>query len=162
MINKITEIMESHKADLFRYAVYRIGDKEDAEDLLQNVYLQLAAKASTLRKIKNLSNYIFICVVNACNKFLREKEQEQSRLIDYSEHLALDGEYASIDSFEVEFAYYNRLLAQLPEEQSDVIRLKIYTERNFDDIAEILNIPTSTAKTRFYLGLNKLKDILKS
>ena len=40
-IRRITELMERHKQELFRYACYRVASVEDAEDILQDVYLRI-------------------------------------------------------------------------------------------------------------------------
>lgn len=38
---RLTEFMELHKQQLFRYACYRVGDPADAEDILHDIYLRM-------------------------------------------------------------------------------------------------------------------------
>ena len=52
-------------------------------------------------------------------------------------------------------------MALLPDEQSEVIRLRIYGDRQFDEIASICNIPLTTAKSRFRYGIDKLREALE-
>ncbi len=155
----IAALMQKHRDKLFTYIVYRIGHIEDAEDLLQDLYVTLQGKEHLFVKAVDRKNYLFKCVVNACNEYLRKKEQAQRLESEYQEWMA-DKEYARIDSFEDEFGFYERLLSKLPKEQVEVIQLKIYGECTFDEIAEIMKIPESTAKTRFYAGLDKLRTFL--
>ncbi|MBR5106289.1 MAG: hypothetical protein IKU93_07655, partial [Alistipes sp.] len=63
--------------------------------------------------------------------------------------------------FEQEFRLIERLMALLPDEQSEVIRLRIYGGRQFDEIASICNIPLTTAKSRFRYGIDKLREALE-
>ena len=53
-----------------------------------------------------------------------------------------------------------RLMALLPDEQSEVIRLRIYGGRQFSEIAAICDIPITTAKSRFRYGIDKLREAL--
>ena len=51
-------------------------------------------------------------------------------------------------------------MALLPDEQSEVIRLRIYGDRQFSEIAAICDIPLTTAKSRFRYGIDKLHEAL--
>jgi RNA polymerase sigma-70 factor (ECF subfamily) len=52
-------------------------------------------------------------------------------------------------------------IATLPEEQREAIILKEYEGRTFPEIAEILDVPVSTVKTRLYRGLDQLRRRLE-
>ena len=66
-------------------------------------------------------------------------------------------------NLEEEYNLINSLLEIIPEVQSEVIRLHIHGNRTFVDIADILRIPVTTAKSRFKYGIEKLrKEIEKA
>jgi RNA polymerase sigma-70 factor (ECF subfamily) len=52
-------------------------------------------------------------------------------------------------------------LARLPEEQREVVLLRIYGEMKFGDIAEVLQTSTKTVESRHRLALDKLREMLK-
>lgn len=54
-----------------------------------------------------------------------------------------------------------RLLAQIPESQAEVIRLRIYGNNSFAEIAGILAVPLPTVKSRFIYGLEKIRRGMK-
>jgi RNA polymerase sigma-70 factor, ECF subfamily len=56
-------------------------------------------------------------------------------------------------------AMMSRLMAELPEEQAQAIRLGFYQGLSHSAIAEALNLPLGTVKTRMRLGLQKLKSL---
>lgn len=62
---------------------------------------------------------------------------------------------------EEEFRRIDRLMATLPEEQAEVIRLRVYGNNSFADIADILSTPLPTIKSRFLYGLTKLRRAIK-
>ena len=57
-----------------------------------------------------------------------------------------------------EFERINRLLSLLPEAQSEVIRLHIHANLKFTEIAEMLEQPVTTIKSRFTSGIEKLRQ----
>jgi RNA polymerase sigma-70 factor (ECF subfamily) len=54
-----------------------------------------------------------------------------------------------------------QLLTEIPEEQAEVIRLRIYGDNSFAQIAEILSLPLPTVKSRFLYGLEKIRKGVK-
>ncbi|MDE5921285.1 MAG: hypothetical protein K2G82_06715, partial [Paramuribaculum sp.] len=56
-IRHLTDYMESHKQQLFRYVCYRVGDSADAEDILHDVYLRMIEGFGSTRAIDNMSAY---------------------------------------------------------------------------------------------------------
>ena len=54
----------------------------------------------------------------------------------------------------------HKALQQLPEEQREVVVLKVFHSLKFDEIAAIQGAPVSTVKSRLYMGFEKLRSIL--
>ena len=63
---------------------------------------------------------------------------------------------------EEDYARITRMLGLLPEEQAEVIRMRIYANKSFVEIAAILALPISTVKSRLIYGLNKLRKQLNA
>lgn len=151
-IRRLTEVMESHKQRLFRYACYRTGSIAEAEDLLQDVYLRLLERQTEVEKVNNLSAYIFRSLVNACSSRTVAPHFVE---LSSSEVAELDSE---ADNFEEEVERITALVAMMPEESREVIRLKIYGGLTFDEVGAALGLSTSTAKRRYYEGLESLRN----
>lgn len=148
----LTETMESQKQRLFRYACYRVGNQEDAEDILQNVYLKLLESTERSKLADNLNSYIFRSVVNACSDHLKGNASSKTLLY---EALEIAEEPSN---FEEETVMINRLLESMPEYLRDYVRLKIYAEMTFDEVAATMRVSSTTAKRRFYEGIEYLRD----
>jgi RNA polymerase sigma-70 factor (ECF subfamily) len=65
------------------------------------------------------------------------------------------------ESNEADYQRIAQLLVEIPEEQAEVIRLRIYGNNSFADVAEILYIPLPTVKSRFLYGLEKIRRAMK-
>lgn len=63
-------------------------------------------------------------------------------------------------TLEAEARRLGTLLDRLPAEQAEVIRLHTFASMRFTEIAETLELPASTVKSRFHYGIERLKTLL--
>ena len=156
-LHRLAELMQSERDNLFRYVCYRVGSAAEAEDVIQDLYERLSKQGSRLAEIDDLQGYVYRSLSNSCVSRLRSRRQFVT-----SESLnTLSNDDLTPTNFEEEFRLIELLMAQLPEEQSEVIRLRIYGGRQFGEIASICDIPLATAKSRFRYGIDKLREALE-
>ena len=156
-LHRLAELMQSERDHLFRYVCYRLGSAAEAEDVIQDLYERLSKQGSRLTDIDDLQGYVYRSLSNSCVSRLRSRRQFVT-----SESLkTLSNDDLTPTNFDEEFRLIERLMAQLPEEQSEVIRLRIYGGRQFSEIASICDIPLTTAKSRFRYGIDKLREALE-
>lgn len=149
-IEQLAEWIDEWQEQLFRYAFYRVGSRSDAEDVVQEAFLKVASAAI---KPANPKAYLFRIVANGCVDALRHKArmkplEERMPAPSHSDEWEAEQEYRRIE----------KLLAHLPEAQSEVIRLHIHAGLKFTEIAEMLEQPVTTIKSRFTSGIEKLKQ----
>ncbi len=152
-INHFEEIVGQYQDRLFRFAFMRIGNREDAEDLLQDVFVALFKKIASGHVIKDIDHYLFASVNNAYVDYLRKNKQKELPLYDTIE-------YADEDDRDIheEFKRINRLLEDLPAEQAETVRLKCYDNLTFRQIADLQDTVESTAKSRYRYAINYIKQ----
>ena len=102
---------------------------------------------------------LYRALSNSCTQHLRERRKLE--YVDVTALRDLQSEDFAPADFEQEQALIARLLAALPDEQSEVIRLHLHGECTFADIAEILDIPLPTAKSRYRYGIEHLRKELQ-
>ena len=103
-----------------------------------------------------MRNYLYRSLANLCTDRLRRQCLQfvsLEQVTNYSENIPED--------FEQEFCLISTLLATIPEEQAEVIRLRIHSDKSFTEIAEILDMPVSSVKSRFQYGIEKIRKGLK-
>lgn len=147
-------LKEEHNA-LLQYACYHTGLQQDAEDALQDAVAKLL-KAE--RSIHNLRGYLYQTLAHACIDIVRNRQQRQTEGIEIMKLWQSE----KSDDFSQEFARISQMLSQIPEEQAEVIRLRYYADKSFAEIAEILDTPLPTIKSRFLYGMSKMKKSLTS
>lgn len=155
----ILEILNAEKEQLFQYASYRLHDIRDVEDVLQDIYVKILDNPEHFNKIKNKRAYLYRTLSNECTDHLRSNIRTE--FIDDEPFDEYNFETLNTENFEEEFTMINRLLAILPQEQSETIRLRHHSNLSFQEIADVMEVPLPTAKARYRYGLEKIRNGLK-
>ena len=153
---------------LFSLAVRILGDHKEAADLLQDVYLEVWRKVSRydVGRGTPVAWLVTLTKSRAIDR-LRARATRGHRATNLLED-ATAGQTADPDSgpFETQAdhdlrAAVGAALAGLPEAQQQTIELAYYEGLSYSEIAERLNQPLWTVKTRIKLGMSKLRDGLQ-
>ena len=148
---RLETVIEQNQDYLFRFAYFRIGNREDAEDIIQDVFLKLFEKEFIIENDESMRMYLYRMVYNACNDWHRHKQQEPIPLEQVQ--MANDEEQALQEE-------YNRIwemLSVLPSDQADVITMHLTDGLTFVEIAKVTGTPETTIKSRFKSGIDKLR-----
>ena len=156
----LAKLMETERPKLLCYAYYRLGNEADAEDAVQDAFLRLSQKLTDRSgEIGNWKCYVFRTLSNLCSSRVAHDSRVSTIPIDDRLNVSTTG---GDNNGEEEFRRVGRLLDTLPEEQAEVIKLRIYGNNSFAEIAEILSVPLPTVKSRFLYGLTKLRRVMKN
>jgi RNA polymerase sigma-70 factor (ECF subfamily) len=149
-------------------AIYRImGPEEDARDLCQETLLKAYRALGTFKKEARFSSWLYQIALNVCRDRLRRRKSHPQVSLD---ELMEAGEVAPsgrgpspLDLIEARDLARTvaAAVASLPPEQREVIVLKEYQGLTFVEIAQALDVPISTVKTRLYRGLGQLRQRLE-
>lgn len=157
LIAELERIVAERQNWLFRFAYMRIGNREDAEDVVQEVLLGVFRRLLEKKKVESVEQYLIRSVSNACTDYFRRKPLKIVSL-DKAEHIPANESDRLIHE---EYMRINKLLNSLPEEQAEIVRLKCYDELTFKQIAELLSIPEPTAKSRYRYAIMHIQQMIK-
>jgi RNA polymerase sigma-70 factor (ECF subfamily) len=137
---------------VYNFILRMIGDRDEAMDLCQDSFMKAYRELNTLKDRDRFSSWLYRIAHNTCYSRLR-KDQGKT-------FVELEPETrASRTSIETRLAVEKALL-QLPEDQREVVILKVFQSLKFEEIAAIQDAPVSTVKSRLYMGFEKLRSIL--
>jgi len=144
---------------LFRYALALVGNTEDGEDAVQDVFTRCARESKRLAKIRDVRAYLFTATRNAAYTILRKRrrrrETDFAKLPDLES--AADGEgQRSIGTSVLRHAF-----AGLPVEQREVLALKVFEEMTFQEIALAVGASINTIASRYRYAVAKLRQVLE-
>ena len=158
ILSDLVRVIGMERDALLTYASYRLGNRSDAEDVLHDCYLRLHERFTDGQEGAklNIRNYVFRSLSNLCT----------DRLADRTRHLTVDlGQQDVVetdtDNRESEYYRITSMLDRIPEEQAEVIRLRMYGNRSFAEISNILQVPLPTVKSRFLYGIEKIRKAMK-
>ncbi len=144
---------------VYGLAYRMLGHYEDARDTTQEIFLTVYRNLRKFRGDAKFSSWLYRIALNCCHNRLRERAL-QTVPLDESPPVPVDASAHSQVERQQKIERVRRALRALPYEMRQVIIMKEYEGLTFKEIAEILNIPVSTAKTRLYTGLDQLRERL--
>lgn len=150
---------------IYSLAFRMLGRDEEAYDICQETFLSAYRNLSKFRGDSKFSSWLYRIAINCCHNRIRSRGHSDISLDQQLENQGFepvtDAENLTDGLQREQIAeLVRRALAGLPPDMRQVIVMKEYQGLKFQEIADILNIPVSTVKTRLYTGLEQLKQRL--
>ena len=151
-----SQLYSLYAVDLYRYAVYMMGNSHDAEDAVQEAVFSAWRNIHTLKENTVFKVWLFKILSNRCKTDLMKKNKAPDILPIEEYTFLIDGEYEdSFNSTELKEA-----LSRLTPPDAQIILLSIIGGFRSHELAEIFNIEPATVRSRQKRALEKLKHIL--
>ena len=144
------------KPVLMRYALYFTGDKDSAEELLQETIAHAYMAHSKFKHGTNFTNWMITIMKNV---HLNSTEKKRNA-ISYTEYMAAV-KYMENNTPEQQTVVHDlqKFIEKMPSELKDVVKLRILG-MSYDEIATELNLPLSTVKNRLFDARIRIKKEL--
>lgn len=150
------ELYHSYKEPAVRFCNSILKDTEESENIIQEVFVKIWNRRSTINPELNFTSYLFTIIKNRVfdylkeikkNDFLREKFWE--KVLEYQ---AVDNEVK-----EERFAKVKEAVENLSEKRKIIIKLNYEEGKSYEEIANQLNISKNTVKNQ----LVKAKQVIR-
>jgi RNA polymerase sigma-70 factor (ECF subfamily) len=147
-------IWSEYASDLLGYLAGLHCSRIDAEDTLQEVFLTIASKRTSVAGARQLKPYLFQLARNVALNRLKRNKRIRDRVECMSDWLVpVEPTPPDEHTFEKLVAG----LAELPEKQRSVLVLKFYRDKTLREIGALLGISENTAASCFRYGIEKLR-----
>lgn len=144
---------------LFATARTMLASTADAEDVVHDLFVELARMRQRLAAVADLDAYLFTMLRHAALRRLRRRSLAE-RTLDRLGRDRLAGDGFSTPAPEHTDEALAAAVAALPQEQRELIALKIDGGLTFAEIAAVLGISPNTAASRYGYALEKLRATL--
>jgi RNA polymerase sigma-70 factor (ECF subfamily) len=155
-------LYDRHRHMVYRTALAIAGEPEAAADLLQDVFLRLYRFAERIDVSRPLEPWLYRVTTNLSYTWVKRRHRWFSPLEDIADWLASSKKqnphYAS--ERDEESQQIQQAVSNLPIQQRIVIVLYYINNLSLQEIAEILEIPEGTVKSRLHYGRQALKKTL--
>jgi RNA polymerase sigma-70 factor (ECF subfamily) len=157
------DVLVDRWEDRIRGAAYRfLGSEEEAKDVAQEAFLKAYRALGGFKREARFSSWLYQIATNLCRDRLRRRRTRGTVSLEEMEETGgaivetRPGAHDRLQQEDLARAV-RRAIHALGEEQREVVILKEYEGLTFLEIAQALDVPVSTVKTRLYRGLGQLR-----
>ena len=163
------QLVSRWERPIYALAYRTLGREDDARDVVQDAFLRAYRGLRSFKGEAKFSSWLYRITLNLCRDWIRR--ERRAPVVQVPEGVdpvdLADAQASPAESVEDLVARremteaVTRAMSELPEEQRAAILLKEYHGLTFQEIADQLNCPLSTVKTRLYQGLSVLRRRLE-
>jgi len=163
---EVAAIVDAFADRLVRFAFRKLGNRQDAEDAVQDVFVRsFATCCATDRShhpaVLAVGPYLYRSVANACTDAVRRRNSATSRREEVRVEEILTGADGPAEIVEAAegLRRAESLLSRLPPEQAEAIRLRVFDGLRLSEIADVMECPVDTVCSRLRYGFQKLRSL---
>lgn len=155
---KFAQMYEEIYKDLYRFALCRMRNVQDAEDAVSESVLAAYENIRQLQKEAAFKSWMFTILANTCRRRLKEsgnrQRQEDGEIKELAEHSAKTPDYGM--ALDVKKAF----LVLSPEEQ-EIVALSVFGGYSSREIGSALKLNPNTVRSKRSRALEKMEEILE-
>ncbi|MBB6107911.1 RNA polymerase sigma factor [Mucilaginibacter lappiensis] len=155
-------LYELHEPRLNKFAYSFLGDREVAQEIVNDAFLKIWMGRESLYKIRNLQVYLYVLIKNACLNHLRNTSSQKIKELQLTEtyyfQLSVDPSHLLI-SKELEVRVLNAVNL-LPPRCKLIFKMVKEDDLSCNEVAAILGLSNKTVFAQLAIALKKLDDAL--
>jgi RNA polymerase sigma-70 factor (ECF subfamily) len=159
---KLATIYGNYAEDIYKYSMYKLRNKADAEDVTSEAFVRFMDKESK-NEIDNEKIYLIGIARNVIYEKYRNRKKEIDNLEGSDEKMSALGEGISMEEKlmdDLKAEQINEKLKELKPLEQEIIILKVWEDLTFKNIAEVVEKTESAVKLSYYRSIEKLKVML--
>lgn len=161
------ELYEQYHRLVYFIAYEICRNDADAKDILQDTFVQIRRSISTLKEPENFKPWLNRVVINKCKNLFRSRRHVEMDRDDlwYQHHVSEERSYmlpeASAHAHS-DRELLHEMIGCLNMQQREVLIMRYFQHMSMKEMAELLEVPEGTVKTRLLYGKNHLKKMILS
>ena len=153
-----SELYSIFSADMYRFALYMLNSKEDAEDAVQETVIAAFKQLSNLRDDTLFKSWLFKILSNQCKSQLKKKQKNPELLPEEDYAFLIEDENVSYSFNSIELI---EALKSLTPPDAQIVLLSIIGGFKSEELSKIYNISPSTIRSKQKRALEKLRRVLE-
>lgn len=157
--NSLAELYNRHVKALYNYAYRLSGNKDVAQDAVQDTFVEIWNRRQTLGQIRNAKAYLLSCTRRRISLLANESASYQTGtnleavLLDTS----IEDFIITEENFEQRVAYLKSSLQHLPKREYECLHLRFFEELSYEEVADVMHITAQSARNTIGKALSKLR-----
>ncbi len=158
-----TYIIQKYQERLYWHIRRLVVDHEDANDVLQNVFIKVWKNLEGFREDAQLFTWLYKIATNECLTFLEQQKRKSAVSLSdvetgLSNKLRADGQF---DANKLEWKLQKAILS-LPEKQRVVFNLRYYDEMPYEEMSRVLETSEGALKASYHHAVKKIEEFIKN
>ena len=147
------------KNKLFRFAKRLLENTEEAEDMVQEVFIKLWNRKEKLREYRSVEALAMVTLRNLCLDKLRTRKYSTEKIETLQEDIEfMTGDHSN-DHHDI-ISRIHQIIKTLPEQQRMVMQLRDIEGYDYEEIAEILNMNENAIRVNVSRARKKIREII--
>jgi RNA polymerase sigma-70 factor (family 1) len=143
---------------VFDNALALLKDRQQAEDIVQEVFLTLWEKRNTIRHLENIGGWLYVISTNKSMNTLRQKLRARLRIQTPESMTHIPYVPDNAETYEEQMTALEKAIRTLPPQQRKVFELCKLEGKTYEETARTLDISQNTVKTHMQLAIGKIKE----
>ncbi len=158
-----TQLIEKYQQKLYWHIRRMVIEHEDANDVLQNVFIKVWKALDNFREDSQLYTWLYRIATNESLTLLDQKKKRKSVSYDDVE-TGLSNKIIADKHFDANKIEWKLQLAiqQLPEKQKLVFNLRYYDEMPYEEMSRVLDTSEGALKASYHHAVKKIEEYLKN
>ncbi len=156
-----TAIIKKYQEKLYWHIRRMVVEHEDANDVLQNVFIRVWNGLENFREDSQLYTWLYRIATNECLSFLEQQKRKSALSFDEMES-GLSNKIVADKYFDPNKLEWKLQLAiqQLPEKQRVVFTLRYYDEMPYEEMSRVLDTSEGALKASYHHAVKKIEDYI--
>lgn len=157
-----TDIVKKYQERIYWHIRRLVITHEDANDVMQNVFIKMWTYLEKFREESNLYTWIYRIATNETLTFLEKEKKRRFTSISDAD-TGLENKLKAETGFDVNKLEWKlqQAIQSLPEKQKVVFTLRYYDEMPYDEMSEVLETSTGALKASYHHAVKKVEEFLK-
>lgn len=158
-----TSLIRKYQEKLYWHIRRMVVDHDDANDVLQNVFIRIWKGLDNFREDSQLYTWLYRIATNECLSFLEQQKRKASVSFEDVE-AGLSNKIKADSHFDANKLEWKLQLAiqQLPEKQRIVFSLRYYDEMPYEEMSRVLETSEGALKASYHHAVRKIEDYIKN
>ncbi|MET0635728.1 MAG: sigma-70 family RNA polymerase sigma factor [Chitinophagaceae bacterium] len=156
-----TTLIRKYQEKLYWHIRRMVVDHDDANDVLQNVFIRVWKGLENFREDSQLYTWLYRIGTNECLTFLEQQKKRASISLS-NEDSGLSDKIRADEGFDANKLEWKLQLAiqQLPEKQRIVFSLRYYDEMPYEEMSRVLDTSEGALKASYHHAVKKVEDYI--
>ena len=147
---------------VFRFCVYRLFNKEIAEDVTSAVFLEIARRIRSFegRSEQDFRNWLYAIAANQANAYIRKTSRRKKLLEETAESMRTSN--STDRPAKPDWPRLYAAILKLKPQHQTIVTLRFFENFSYEQIAQILNVKEATLRVTLHRILGKLRNKLQT